>query len=227
LFYIPIGTVISPSIPIKEGRIMESYDLMTTAGTSLILVLAAAIYLAPCIISDKRNHPARTAILLVNIFLGWTLIIWLVCLIWAYSGKEDNNDNNRTNRGLIILSVIAVLVTSLLMFTAIKSNKTNTLISEHLNNIDLEVYYRSGITTIALTESGIPSYGDATFFGMDHCKTKNPCVVWFFDDEENAYQGEKLLKQANKDQPITGLIAIFSRNKKNNNIICYETKGTC
>jgi hypothetical protein len=44
-----------------------------------------AIYLLPTIIAASRHHPNRTAIILVNVLLGWTAIAWVVALIWAFA----------------------------------------------------------------------------------------------------------------------------------------------
>ncbi len=47
----------------------------------LIFALGAALYFLPAIIGrNKRNH---TSILLFNLFLGWTLVGWVIALVWA------------------------------------------------------------------------------------------------------------------------------------------------
>lgn len=53
------------------------------------LVLAAAsffIYILPMIVALKRRHENYTSIFLINLLLGWTGIVWVVCLIWAFIG---------------------------------------------------------------------------------------------------------------------------------------------
>ena len=51
----------------------------------LAFFIGAAIYFLPSWIgSDKEN---RTAIFLVNLLLGWSLIGWVVALVWAV--KKD------------------------------------------------------------------------------------------------------------------------------------------
>jgi hypothetical protein len=45
------------------------------------------MYFLPSIVAFARNKRDTTAILLLNIFLGWTLIGWIVALIWA--AKND------------------------------------------------------------------------------------------------------------------------------------------
>lgn len=51
-----------------------------------VIMLALVIYLAPALIARQRKHPNATMILLLNLFLGGTGFVWLVLLLWAYSG---------------------------------------------------------------------------------------------------------------------------------------------
>jgi RsiW-degrading membrane proteinase PrsW (M82 family) len=37
----------------------------------------------PTIIAFKRKHPQAAGIILVNFLLGWTVIGWVVALVWA------------------------------------------------------------------------------------------------------------------------------------------------
>jgi hypothetical protein len=41
------------------------------------------MYFLPSIIALGRNKRDITAIVLLNFFLGWTMIGWIVALIWA------------------------------------------------------------------------------------------------------------------------------------------------
>jgi hypothetical protein len=56
------------------------------SGESLIDFIFASLillYLAPMAIAHKRSHPSAGSIEVLNILLGWTLIGWVVALIWA------------------------------------------------------------------------------------------------------------------------------------------------
>ncbi len=52
-------------------------------STSKLRLLAAAPHEA-----WKNGHPNLTAIALVNIFLGWSLLGWVVAVVWAYKKPE-------------------------------------------------------------------------------------------------------------------------------------------
>lgn len=65
-------------------------DLAAVYGPDLILVLlillfALALYFVPSIIAKSRDHHQFGTILVLNIFLGWTFIGWVVCLAMSLS----------------------------------------------------------------------------------------------------------------------------------------------
>ncbi|EAJ6667629.1 superinfection immunity protein [Campylobacter coli] len=41
----------------------------------------------PAIIGLSRKHSNWLIISLLNLFFGWTFIVWLVCLIWSFTGS--------------------------------------------------------------------------------------------------------------------------------------------
>jgi Superinfection immunity protein len=51
----------------------------------LACVFAFVLHFLPAFLAFSRNHPSRWAILLVNIFFGWTILGWIIALIWALS----------------------------------------------------------------------------------------------------------------------------------------------
>lgn len=48
-----------------------------------LLLIPLGFYLLPAIIGFGRQHQHRVPILLVNLFLGWTLIGWVAALVWS------------------------------------------------------------------------------------------------------------------------------------------------
>ena len=49
------------------------------------LIFFGALYFLPAIIAAARHTHNATGILLLNLFLGWTLIGWFVALVMALS----------------------------------------------------------------------------------------------------------------------------------------------
>jgi hypothetical protein len=47
------------------------------------LLIFLGMYFLPALIAGHRHLHERTAITLLNLFLGWTCIGWVIALIWA------------------------------------------------------------------------------------------------------------------------------------------------
>ncbi|WP_305862334.1 superinfection immunity protein [Helicobacter cholecystus] len=55
--------------------------------TFLFLFIIPLVFL-PTIIAFARGHKSRFGIFVLNFFLGWTFVFWVVSLAWAL-GKKD------------------------------------------------------------------------------------------------------------------------------------------
>lgn len=55
---------------------------------ALFFVFAPALYLLPSFEAWKRDQPNLTPTVLVNLFLGWTLIGWVVAMVMAHKSTE-------------------------------------------------------------------------------------------------------------------------------------------
>jgi hypothetical protein len=65
-------------------------------GIFILLVLAIVviyIYFLPSVFAVKFNHSKYSSIFIINLFLGWALIPWVLTLAWAFSesNKVDNS----------------------------------------------------------------------------------------------------------------------------------------
>jgi hypothetical protein len=60
------------------------------------IVILLALYFIPAIISFYKKHKNTTAIVLLNFFLGWTLLGWVGALIWSVY-KPSNNSKNKNS----------------------------------------------------------------------------------------------------------------------------------
>ena len=56
----------------------------------LRFLVLLAIYLLPTIVAGRGDHPNTSSI---NIFLGWTVIRWIVALAFAVSSSNRNTRN--------------------------------------------------------------------------------------------------------------------------------------
>jgi hypothetical protein len=73
--------------------------------TELLVLLVIAIpaillYFLPTILAFSKKKSNKSVIFLVNFFLGWSVIGWIVSLIWALSSDNSQTvivNNNPTN----------------------------------------------------------------------------------------------------------------------------------
>lgn len=54
----------------------------------LVLLVLALLYFAPALVAERRKHRQVAAITVLNLFLGWTVIGWVVALVWAFVVSE-------------------------------------------------------------------------------------------------------------------------------------------
>lgn len=47
------------------------------------IILGLVVYFVPTMVAFKKKHLNKTAILLLNLFLGWTFVGWVVALVWS------------------------------------------------------------------------------------------------------------------------------------------------
>lgn len=68
-----------------------NYDTYTLPVTLLCLaafVFGLALYFLPWILAKHRDMEGTGFLFLVNLLVGWSLIGWLVCLLWAALGQR-------------------------------------------------------------------------------------------------------------------------------------------
>lgn len=56
----------------------------------VLLLFMAPVYLAPAGIAIVRKHRNALAIGLLNVLLGWTVIGWILALIWAVYRERES-----------------------------------------------------------------------------------------------------------------------------------------
>lgn len=72
---------------------------MDTASAFSMLVMLAllfVLYFLPSFIAAGRGHNSRGSIFVVNLFLGWTFIVWVLCLAWSFGGNTEARDERLT-----------------------------------------------------------------------------------------------------------------------------------
>lgn len=75
IIIILLGVFIVIGAHVSEGQI-------TSFGLGLIFI-PALIYFAPLYVAWKRQHPQTLAIGVLNFVAGWTVVGWIVAIVWA------------------------------------------------------------------------------------------------------------------------------------------------
>ena len=80
---------INDNLPVLRGMDSGTVDLAVGAARIalglLTVLVSAAIYFLPALVAVARNVQVNRAfgVLILNLFLGWTLIGWVAALVWA------------------------------------------------------------------------------------------------------------------------------------------------
>ena len=62
---------------------------MDSIWAILFLGFGLVLYFLPTIVASKRGHPPQNAIGLLNLFLGWTFIGWIIAVIWCATATRE------------------------------------------------------------------------------------------------------------------------------------------
>jgi len=60
----------------------------TAAAGGVFLLLLLALYFVPAMVAGARGHQNTAAIFMLNLFLGWTMLGWVIALVWAFTAVE-------------------------------------------------------------------------------------------------------------------------------------------
>ena len=70
---------------------MASDDSVSVGVGLFLIFIFIIIYFIPAIIANNRKHLSSGAILVFNIFLGWTFLGWVLALVWSLTGNTQAN----------------------------------------------------------------------------------------------------------------------------------------
>lgn len=51
--------------------------------TLILLAVGSAAYFFPWIVAGSRKHHNSTAIFVLNLLLGWSVLGWIAAIVWA------------------------------------------------------------------------------------------------------------------------------------------------
>jgi heme/copper-type cytochrome/quinol oxidase subunit 1 len=68
---------------------MTDHEALAVIFLVFIAIVSFMLYFFPSKIAHSRNHRNTTAILIANIFFGWTFVGWVICLVWAFTNDKE------------------------------------------------------------------------------------------------------------------------------------------
>lgn len=84
-----IGLAFLTAYSFSMGQIPpEGLNAFGKLAAASFFAAAPALYLLPTIEAWLRGHTNRAAVAALNVLLGWTLIGWVVALVWALRRPE-------------------------------------------------------------------------------------------------------------------------------------------
>jgi RsiW-degrading membrane proteinase PrsW (M82 family) len=67
---------------------------MEWLGVILVPAFLVCLYLLPAFVAGKRKHKNGAAILVLNLLLGWTVLGWIIALVWACTSNVGSTNNS-------------------------------------------------------------------------------------------------------------------------------------
>ena len=55
----------------------------------LAILFCGVFYFLPIIVAFMRKHNNCLAIFMLNLFLGWSFVGWVIALVWACSNTQN------------------------------------------------------------------------------------------------------------------------------------------
>ena len=81
-------------------------------GVSVFLLLLC-VYMMPTIIAFNRHHRNLNTIAVLDVFLGWTFVGWVIALVWSLTAATNEG---RASQRLILWVVYAIVGAVVIIF---------------------------------------------------------------------------------------------------------------
>jgi Na+-driven multidrug efflux pump len=70
------------------SRETERLNPLSLIFGCVLLVGMILLYFVPSVVAFVREHQNAIPILVLNLFFGWTLLGWVICLAWSFSSDD-------------------------------------------------------------------------------------------------------------------------------------------
>jgi hypothetical protein len=86
-----IFIVIGVMILLNVLGLIIPMGLLYSVVAIIVLILLLGLYFLPVIVAFIKEKKNAWAIFALNLCLGWTLIGWVIALVWALTYEKNNN----------------------------------------------------------------------------------------------------------------------------------------
>lgn len=87
------ATLIGFALTLFVAGVIQPQQLHGNPAGLIELLILLALYFLPAIVAHQRHHHQQVSILIINIFLGWTLLGWVAALAMACSATHPATRN--------------------------------------------------------------------------------------------------------------------------------------
>ena len=94
-----IAILLLAFVVLIAGLIGQGTNDIAFVAAIVFIAGAFVLYFCPSLVANRRKHPNETAIIVLNFLLGWTVIGWVVSLVWAYSASPAQAEATDANAG--------------------------------------------------------------------------------------------------------------------------------
>ncbi len=119
-------------------------SIFFTLLTIILVICLAALYFLPSFVAHSRNHKNSLPILIINLFLGWTFVFWVLALTWSLLDGQEATKKTKAEKekisgwkwasivmgGLLILFLLAFLATLSSRSPSNNLTQTSTITSD-------------------------------------------------------------------------------------------------
>jgi hypothetical protein len=81
-----------------DAQSQAGTDAGTVISVGIVIVISILMYFLPAIIASKKKKRNATAIGVLNLLLGWTVVGWIVSLIWALTNDLPQAEAAKAGR---------------------------------------------------------------------------------------------------------------------------------
>lgn len=92
---LPIGGIALFMSSLEPGSVSGIVSSITSAIFSAwCLFVAIFVMLWPAFVAHRRGHHNKSAILALNVLLGWTCLGWAIAMVWAHTEVRGRGDDH-------------------------------------------------------------------------------------------------------------------------------------